>query len=203
MAITVPVLAAIGASDEPAVLDGTGPIPLDIAMALCGAAALWTRVLTDPISGEAIAADTYRPSAALRRFIESRDQHCRAPGCRRPAHDADLDHTVEWIAGGKTTHDNLSALCRAHHTMKHRGWNLRQTSRGELEWTSPNGRIYADRPDRIAKPWNEQRLTEATGTRSIGSESTIVESPRQVPDPPRVWFKPTQPQQDDDEPPPF
>ena len=218
VAITVPALAAVGASDEPAVLDGTGPIPLDTAMALCGAAALWTRVLTDPISGEALAADTYRPSAALRRFIESRDQHCRAPGCRRPARDADLDHTVEWIAGGKTTHDNLSALCRAHHTMKHRGWTLRQTSRGELEWTSPNGRRYADRPDRIAKPWNEHRVTQVAGVGAAEVDaatrddsavdaadgvSGIVESPRRVPEPPSVWFRPTRPPNDDEEPPPF
>lgn len=218
VAITVPVLAAVGVSDEPSVLDGTGPIPLDIAMALCGAAALWTRVLTDPISGEALAADTYRPSAALRRFIESRDQHCRAPGCHRPARDADLDHTIEWIAGGRTTHDNLSALCRAHHTMKHRGWTLRQTSRGELEWTSPNGRRYADRPDRIARPWNEHRVTQVIGVSTseidattrddsavdaTGGDSGIVESPRQAPEPPSVWFKPTRPPNDDEEPPPF
>lgn len=153
VAITVSALALMGVSDEPAMLDGVGPMPIDLARQLCAGAGVWLRVLTHPVSGAALSADTYRPTAALRRFIETRDQHCRAPGCRRPARDCDLDHSKDWAQGGATTHDNLAALCPSHHTIKHRGWRLSQTAQGELQWRSPSGRTVTDRPDRLAAPW--------------------------------------------------
>ena len=153
ISVTVPALTLTGANDEPAFLDGVGPIPVDVAMRIAAGATIWQRVLTDPLTGEAVAADTYRPSAELRRFIETRDQHCRAPGCRRPAQRCDLDHTREWAKGGTTTADNLAALCRYHHVIRHHGWDLHQVERGELAWMSPCGIVYRDRPPRIAKIW--------------------------------------------------
>ena len=152
VAITVPALTLAGVSDEPAMLEGVSPIPIDTAMRLCGGASQWTRVLTDPLTGEAVAADTYRPSAALRRFIETRDRTCRTPGCRRPARDCDIDHNVEWANGGRTVAGNLAALCRYHHTLRHRGWVLAQGRRGALTWVSPAGRRHTNYPERAARP---------------------------------------------------
>lgn len=158
VAITVPALTLLGVDDEPAMLDGVGPIPIETARMLCAGASVWLRMCTDPVSGEPIAADTYRPSAELRRFIDARDQHCRAPGCRRKAAGCDFDHTIPWAAGGATSSRNGAALCRSHHTMKHRGWSLHQGDRGELTWISPNGRRHTDRPNRPARPWTSERL---------------------------------------------
>ena len=160
VAITVPALALLGVDDEPAMLDGVGPIPLDAAKTLCAGASVWVRLLTDPATGEAITADTYRPSAELRRFIETRDQHCRAPGCRRPAVQCDFDHTRAWAEGGATSSTNGAMLCRRHHTMKHRGWTLLQSPRGELTWISPHGRRRTSAPLRAARRWTPQRLAE-------------------------------------------
>ncbi|MEO9202728.1 MAG: HNH endonuclease signature motif containing protein [Mycobacterium sp.] len=96
----------------------------------------------------ALTADTYRPSAKLRRFLTLRDGRCRHPGCNRSAARCDLDHTIPAEAGGPTTPENLGHLCRGHHTLKHHGgWKVRQVSPGVLEWTSPTGQIVTDTPD--------------------------------------------------------
>lgn len=47
LALTMPVLSATGQSDEPAILDGVGPIPLEMAKRLAGEAKHFVRVLTD------------------------------------------------------------------------------------------------------------------------------------------------------------
>ena len=153
VAITVPALAAIGVDDAPAMLDGVAPIPIDTALRLCAGASQWIRVLTDPVSGAPIAADTYRPGAELRRFLEVRDGTCRMPGCGRPARFCDTDHTKAWVEGGRTEEENTAMLCRYHHTLKHARWNLEQRSSGELVWTAPSGRTYIEHPAPIARPW--------------------------------------------------
>ncbi|OJU39538.1 MAG: hypothetical protein BGN97_05635 [Microbacterium sp. 69-10] len=162
VSITVPVLAlmaaegdssralnaAVGAGTSPAAeLTGRSPIDPATARMLAGAASGWDRVLTDPISGELIAVDRYRPSEQLRRHLRARDERCRFPGCGMPARDSDLDHTFDAAYGGPTEEGNLAALCRRHHVLKHHTpWKVKQTGGGLLEWTSPTGRTYIDRP---------------------------------------------------------
>ncbi|MDZ4234632.1 MAG: hypothetical protein U1C73_12960, partial [Dietzia sp.] len=44
-------------------------------------------------------------------------------------------------------YDNLALLCERHHMLKHNtAWTVRQLPGGILEWTSPTGRIYIDKP---------------------------------------------------------
>jgi hypothetical protein len=92
-------------------------------------------------------ADVYKPSAKLKRAIRARDRHCRFPGCRRPAHRCELDHTVAFEIGGRTIYTNLSALCKHHHRIKHMpGWTCTQDEAGVLTWTTPSGQTYLTRP---------------------------------------------------------
>lgn len=105
-----------------------------------------------PATGEVHSVDRYRPSEQMRRFLRVRDQRCRFLGCRRPATGCDLDHTIDAAKGGPTTTTNLAQLCRAHHTLKHHtlkhhaGWRVTQRRDGVLDWVSPTGRGYTDRP---------------------------------------------------------
>ncbi|MGO1392100.1 DUF222 domain-containing protein [Agrococcus casei] len=124
----------------------------DTALMLAGSVTSWTRLFTHPVTGVAVTADVYAPSASLRRFIQHRDRTCRFPGCSRVAKHADVDHTKDWQHGGKTTPDNLACLCRHHHTLKHRlgpdeGWKVRQAAPGVLEWTDPMGQIRRTEPE--------------------------------------------------------
>jgi hypothetical protein len=145
--ITVPALALAGVTDEPAELVGRCPIDPATARQLAGHTTGWDRVLADPITGCVLAVDRYTPSADMKRFLRARDQHCRFPGCRQPAHRCDRDHTLDYALGGETSTCNLACLCKRHHTLKgETAWKVRQLGGGILEWTSPGGHVYIDKP---------------------------------------------------------
>jgi hypothetical protein len=89
--------------------------------------------------------------AGLRRHVQMRDRSCVAPGCRRPARKADLDHTRDHARGGATLHGNVEPLCEPHHMMKHLGgWLLTQPVPGRFRWCSPLGQVYWTRGEPIA-----------------------------------------------------
>lgn len=167
--VTVPALTlAGGETGGPALLAGHGPIDQAFARRLAGLAPGWDRVFSDPYSGEVLAVDRYRPSAQIKRYLAARDERCRAPGCTRPVHRCDCDHTVAAVDGGPTCAENLGHVCRRHHTGKHHtAWRVRQLGHGVIEWIGPTGRRYADRPPRHAC----SRYTRgcAAGTRSPGN----------------------------------
>lgn len=165
--VTVPVLTLMGAADPlggsepahvpaPAELDGRTPIDIDTARRLAGGASGWERVLTHPISGALLAVDRYRPGDQLKRHLRARDQRCRFPGCGIAARKCDIDHNHAASDGGPTCAENLAHFCRRHHVMKHRSpWRVTQTAGGALEWRSPTGQVYVDRPP----PQNTVRFT--------------------------------------------
>lgn len=146
--ITIPALTLAGdPNGGPALLAGYGPVDSDLARRIAGLSPGWDRVFTDPYTGEPLAIDRYRPTAQLQRYLAARDEHCRAPGCRRRVHDSDIDHTIAAADGGATEQGNLACLCRRHHILKHHtAWRVRQLGHGILEWTGPTGRRYVDRP---------------------------------------------------------
>ncbi len=107
------------------------------------------RVLLDERTGVVIetGTETYRPNAAMRRFIQQRDGHCRFPGCRRNASRCEPDHVIPFSRGGPTAIWNLACLCKHHHRVKHNaGWALTMTRDGECTWTDPHRRQYATHP---------------------------------------------------------
>jgi hypothetical protein len=143
VAITVPVMSLLGRSNEPAVMEGVGPIDLETARAMTAAAPTLTRLLTDPVSNEILTMDSkqYRPTAAMRRWLALTQVTCDFPGCGRRAIHCDLDHTVAWVDGGLTTAANLVHRCRKHHRMKHESkWRVEKPPGATAAtWTSPTG----------------------------------------------------------------
>jgi hypothetical protein len=96
------------------------------------------------------------PRTELDRHVRARDRRCRFPGCTRQAIAADLDHTRDWADDGLSLADNLGALCRYHHRLKHdpdAGWSLTQPRYGHFVWISPQGaRHTVDPPLEDALP---------------------------------------------------
>jgi len=149
LAITVPVLRLLGVSDEPATLEGYGPIDTETALELAGTATSFVRILTHPETSAVLSVgrDRYRAPTDLRTFLRVSDETCRFPGCNRSAKRCELDHTVDWVHGGQTAHDNLAHLCPSHHHLKHQTeWRVRQLAGRTLEWTSPGGQTYLTHP---------------------------------------------------------
>ncbi|HKH07773.1 MAG TPA: DUF222 domain-containing protein, partial [Agromyces sp.] len=147
--VTVPVLSLLGDSDEPAELDGYGPIDADTARRLAAHAPSFRRILTHPETGTHLSygRDTYRVPADLAGYLRVRDGGCRFPGCSRSAVGCDLDHTTDWAAGGETRHENLAHLCRKHHRLKHKTrWRMSQAPGGDIRWTSPAGSEHVTSP---------------------------------------------------------
>ncbi|MCM3501998.1 DUF222 domain-containing protein [Microbacterium sp. P26] len=148
--VTVPALTLLGASTEPATLEGYGPIDLDTARRLAGNATSWIRLLTDPVTGAPLALDrkTYRVPLALRRWLGVTRPTCVFPGCNRAARECDIDHRTAWAAGGTTDEDNLDPKCRHHHRLRHETlWEPSASPDGDLTWRSPRGEVFdADPP---------------------------------------------------------
>jgi hypothetical protein len=147
--ITVPALTLLGRGDEPAILDGYGPIDPDTARRIAGTASSWTRILTHPETGcrLSVGRQQYAPPADMRRYLQIRDQTCQGIGCNRRATRSEIDHTRAWNTGGHTNVDNLVHLCRPCHRLKHQSsFSTRQGPGGSLTWTSPGGKTYTSTP---------------------------------------------------------
>ncbi len=141
---TIPVTVIIATpGDTDPQIAGYGPISEDHA------AQLLANGVTDVIdlSTPPPPATGYRPGPRLQAFVQTRDRHCRFPGCRRRATRCDLDHTTPWPAGA-TSAENLHALCRYHHRLKtHTKWSVTASADHTLTWTSPRGHTYQTHPD--------------------------------------------------------
>jgi hypothetical protein len=149
--LTVPVLSLLGHSDEPAEIEGFGPIDIETARRLAAQAPSFIRVLTHPETGAVLSVgrERYRVPADLRTALVIRDETCRFPGCRRRAMRCDVDHADDWQHHGRTELDNLEHLCRKHHRLKHEvDWQLEHHGGGRITWTSPIGRRYDTAPAR-------------------------------------------------------
>ncbi|MDK1359253.1 DUF222 domain-containing protein [Arthrobacter sp. zg-Y1219] len=137
-----------GADDQPAELNGYGPISPVTARRMAREAMKWTPVERDPDTEEILRVGKRRKVPdGLKRVLRVRDGTCRFPGCRTNAVISEIDHTKPWARGGPTDHDNLEHLCRRHHMFKSEGfWKARQPRPGVIEWTSPGGRCYRTEP---------------------------------------------------------
>ncbi|OZM74109.1 HNH endonuclease [Amycolatopsis antarctica] len=140
-----------GADDHPAELSGHGPIPAWLARDLAARPdSVLRKVVTDPVTGTVldVGRTRYRPPVALAEWVKVRDRECRMPGCHRPSHASDIDHTRDWARGGSTSADNLTGLCRRHHRLKDLpGWHLATDDAGTLHIRTPTGQHHHSRPE--------------------------------------------------------
>jgi hypothetical protein len=152
--IAVPALTLLKLDDEPATLEGYGPIPADVARQLAAHAPSFVRLLTHPETGTVLSVgrDRYTIPADMRMFLRLRDETCRGVGCGRRAATSDVDHGHEWADGGTTSIDNLAHLCRGDHTRKTAlGWKVKHLPDGVLRWTTPFGRTYRTQPSAVIR----------------------------------------------------
>jgi len=157
--VTVPVFSLLGLTDEPAVLDGLGPIPASMARKLVAdGAESFYRVLVDPRDGAPleIGRTRYRLTETIKKWIRLRDAKCTFPGCTNRTPDNDTDHLTAWQHGGTTGVPNLTQLCPKHHRLKHHSqWTPKPATTNEPPgWTSPTGRHYQpEQPDPEPTHW--------------------------------------------------
>lgn len=133
-----------GQSKESAELHGFGPVLSEIAQEVAehNKNAEWRWNTTDPDTGQPIDGGIIRrrPTTAQRRKVEALHPACIHPGCRMPAVDCDLDHTVPWSKRKLTCTSGLGPMCRHHHVIRHTfGWKYELIEGGDFLFTSPLG----------------------------------------------------------------
>ncbi len=182
VSVTVPVFSLMGLTDEPANLEGVGPIAPETARRLAGTATRFNRLLVHPETGVllSVGRESYRVPAELKRALQARDETCRFPGCNRSARGGEVDHTHDWALGGETALNNLAIFCRRGHRMKHQtAWTVRQRKNGTLEWTSPAGRVTATHPASRAKPVLPEAFDLPDDVaRNVGAATPVHSGPR-------------------------
>jgi len=139
-------------NDHPGDLDGYGPVIADIARQVADNQpdAEFRFIVTDTPTNNPLMTGTTRrrPSAALRRHVESRNPTCVFPGCRHPSTDCDIDHTTPWSEGGTTAPGSVAPVCRRDHVIRHAaGWTYIHLPDGTYLWTSPLGHTYVTGAD--------------------------------------------------------
>jgi hypothetical protein len=93
-------------------------------------------------------------TAAIWTALVARDEHCRFPGCDRPAHWCDGHHVLWFSRNGPTRLDNLVLLCRRHHHRLHRpGWEAKLLPDATFEVTDPAGHTRTSRPPGALEPF--------------------------------------------------
>ncbi|MDV2977568.1 UNVERIFIED_CONTAM: DUF222 domain-containing protein [Actinomycetes bacterium ARC8] len=163
--VTVPVFSLMGLTEEPAVLDGFGPVPPSMARDLVAHGAdSFHRVLVDPRDGAPleIGRSSYRVTKAMRNWLRLRDGQCPFPGCSNPSLDNEADHLLAWHHGGTTGISNLGQPCPKHHKLRHTtGWKPTPATKNQPPgWTSPTGRHYTSEHQDWEPPhWPESALS--------------------------------------------
>jgi hypothetical protein len=184
--VTVPVFALMGLNDEPAMLDGYGPIPASMARSLVAdGASSFHRVLIDPRDGAAleIGRDSYRVTKAQRQWLRMRDGKCPFPGCSNQSLDNEADHILAWADGGTTGITNLGQPCPKHHRLKHTtAWTPTGASTDKPPgWISPTGRRYQSEEQDWEPPhWPHQAFHN---DQIFPAGSDLPEDPYPKPDP--------------------
>ncbi|WP_269937457.1 HNH endonuclease [Arthrobacter sp. HY1533] len=191
--VTVPVLGLLGLTDEPAELDdrNAGPVPMGIARKLLAGSSTFLRVLTDPISGEALPLEPERYTLrdAEKAVLQAMAGGCYFPNCTNPVLVTDLDHVKAFAQGGKTTPGNLRPACAQHHRLKHfkddknrhgtprriaepwrtgirlPGWTPKPCPDGRIGWISPSGNYHPPQNTEHPRPaypkWLKNHITKA------------------------------------------
>ncbi len=171
--VTIAASTLMGLDQQPAELDGYGPITAAMARRIAADPTAQWRVLVTDDTGlvRRAGSKTYRPPADMARTVIARDVHCVFPGCRRKAAHNDLDHVEAYKDGDETSGANLMSLCRRHHRFKHSTkWTVeRDDTTGITTWTDHRGRKYRTRPP--------TRPTTTTGTHSASPPASSPTTP--------------------------
>ncbi|QUQ62867.1 hypothetical protein JJ691_05790 [Kutzneria sp. CA-103260] len=142
--VTISMETLMGLTEEPALLDGYGPIAADSAreLAMHGP---WRGLLLDEYHrASELSRELYRPTAKIKEFAElNAGGVCSAPGCASPIQE--LDHTIPWPKG-ETSATRLKGYCTWHHHQKHANHSVTLDPDGTLHWVTPQGRHYTTTP---------------------------------------------------------
>lgn len=151
--VVISDLALLGGDSSPAVVNGYGPIPAEVARNLISRALTdsdsWTtlrRLYANPASGALVAMESRSRKfpRGLAAFIGLRDQTCRTPYCDAPIRHR--DHARPHRRGGRTNARNGVGQCeRCNYAKEAPGWQVStgiRDGRHSAEYVTPTGACH-------------------------------------------------------------
>ncbi|MGA5544369.1 DUF222 domain-containing protein [Mycobacterium sp. NPDC051198] len=143
----------VGEDENPAVVEGYGPVPAPVARSLVSDAvadersrATLRRLYRHPKSGALVAMESRSRlfPKALAQFIGLRDQTCRTPYCDAPIRH--YDHAQPHARGGPTSARNALGECeRCNYVKESPGWRVTTSDENGVhtaEFVTPTGAVY-------------------------------------------------------------
>jgi Domain of unknown function (DUF222) len=126
--------------------DGTTLNPEQL-LRIAGEAEIWPAIIDHHNVPLALGRSQRLASRGQTMALISRDGGCSFPGCSHPPSWCDRHHIRDWIDGGPTDLDNLTLLCRYHHThFLQKGWTCQINTDRLPEWIPPRWIDPAQRP---------------------------------------------------------
>jgi uncharacterized protein DUF222 len=95
--------------------DGT-QLSSDQLLRIADEADIWPTIIDQNGVPLALGRSRRLASAGQTMALIARDAGCSFPGCTHPPQWCDRHHILDWILGGSTDLENLTLLCRYHHT---------------------------------------------------------------------------------------
>ncbi|MGY0390852.1 DUF222 domain-containing protein [Nocardioides sp. WG-D5] len=135
-------------TDQPALVEGYGPVPATWAREALADAEVFVRRLFTDHAGQLVAMESRSRKApdGLAEFITTRDGGiCRTVGCDAPIRN--IDHIERHADGGETSAQNLQGLCeRCNQAKEAIGWQARPGPDGSIITVTPTGHTYTSPP---------------------------------------------------------
>ncbi|MCV7009713.1 HNH endonuclease [Mycobacterium gordonae] len=170
--------ALLGGNSDPALVEGYGPIPAEVARRWLTAAladhktlATLRRLYASPTSGALVAMESRARvfPRGLAEFINLRDQTCRTPYCDAPIRHR--DHITPAKRGGPTTATNGQGLCeRCNYVKESPGWRVTahdENGTHTTEFITPTDAHYRSAAPPIYQRIDISEVEDAIGVRLI------------------------------------
>jgi Domain of unknown function (DUF222) len=141
--------------------DGT-PLSADQLRRIADEAEIWPLITTSHGVPLALGRTQRLATKGQTLALIARDGGCSFPGCTHPPAWCDRHHILDWVLGGETNLNNLTLLCRYHHShFLQKGWTCRINDNGLPEWIPPRWTDPNQRPHinaRIQRIHSQQQL---------------------------------------------
>jgi hypothetical protein len=135
--VTVPLEDLLAKAGLAETSDGS-QLSSDQLLRIADEAEIWTTIINRNGVPLALGRSQRLASRGQTMALIAREAGCSFPGCTHPPSYCDRHHILDWILGGLTDLDNLTLLCRYHHThFLQKGWSCRINPDGLPEWIPP------------------------------------------------------------------
>lgn len=137
------------AMNEPADLEGYGPIPASVARAYA-AGSTWQRLVLDPVDMSVLELSTtrYKPPRRMADLVRATHPQCVRPGCGVTSDSCDLHHEIPWPLGPTKARWMAPGCRRDHLLLTHGGWEYTYDFAARSRtWTTATGHRYTELVD--------------------------------------------------------